>query len=130
MSKAELSIDGASAQYQSLLAGRWAGLPEVERAELRSTGLRARGPALVLLADEAWHRGDIAAAKKLRGEAAACGYAAFLRPRSLLHFLKTASGPAAPTVRRFWDRGVIAYRDRRYRARYREAGREGRERIV
>lgn len=127
MSKAGLSIDEAWALYRELLEGRWADLEETERAELLSAGLEARGPALVLLADETWHRGDVATARRLRKEALTFGRRALLRPRSIGHLLKAASGPAAPAVRRLWEWGVTSYRSRRYQARYREARRKAAE---
>ncbi len=127
MSKAGLSIDEACADYLKLLESRWAGLPDVERAELLAAGLRARGPALVLLADEAWHRGDVAAAARLRKQALQFGRRILFRPRSLGHLLKAATGPAAPAVRHLWKWGVTSYRSLRYQARYRDAQRKAPE---
>ena len=123
MSKAGLSIDDASSLYRDVLEGRWAGLEETERAVLLAAGLAARGPAFILLADEAWQRGDVAEARRLRAEALKYGRHALLRPRSIGHLLKSASGPAAPAVRRAWEWGVISYRSHRYRKRYRIAER-------
>lgn len=127
MSKAGLSIDEAWAQYRELLEGRWADLADTERADLLAAGLRSRGPALVLLADEAWQQGDVAVAARLRKQALQFGRRAFLRPRSLGHLLKAASGPGAPAVRHFWEWGVTSYRSRRYQARYREVPRRAAE---
>ena len=121
MSKSGLSIGEAWALYRELLEDRWADLEETERAELLEAGIEARGPALILLADEAWHRGDVATAGSLRKEALKFGRRTLLRPRSIAHLLKAASGPAAPAVRRLWDLSVASYRSRRYQARYREA---------
>jgi hypothetical protein len=123
MSKAGLSIDEAFSLYGNILDERWAGLEETDRAVLLATGLAARGPALMLLADEAWQRGDVAHARRLRAEALKHGRHALLRLRSIGHLLKSASGPAAPVVRRFWEWGVISYRSHRYRKRYRIAER-------
>lgn len=119
MSKAGLSIDEAFSLYEHILAERWAGLEETERAVLRATGLAARGPALMLLADEAWHRGNLDDARRLRAAAIMYGRRALLRPRSIVHVLKAASGPAAPAARSLWKWGVDSYRSLRYRARYR-----------
>jgi len=127
MSKAGLSVDEAWNRYLLLLEGRWADLPTAERADLLRAGLSSRGPALVLLADEAWHRGDVAAAARLRKQAMQFGRRALLRPRSLGHLLKAAAGPAAPAVRRLWSWGVTSYRSLRYQARYRDARRKARE---
>ncbi len=127
MSKAGLSIDGAWALYRDLLEGRWADLEDAEHAELLTIGLASRGPALFLLAEEAWHRGDVATARSLRKEALKFGPRALLRPRSIGHFLKMASGPAAPAVRHLWKWGVTSYRSRRYQARYRVAQRRAAE---
>lgn len=121
MAKAGLSIDEAFADYMELLEGRWADLSEAERTTLRGAGLKARGPALVLLADDVWQRGDAPRAASLRSEAAKFGQRALLRPRSILHLLKASSGPAAPALRRLWDQGISAYKSWRYQWRYREA---------
>jgi glycosyltransferase involved in cell wall biosynthesis len=127
MSKAGLSIDEAFSLYGNILDERWAGLEETERAVLRATGLAARGPALMLLADEAWHRGDLDDARRFKAAAIMYGRRALLRPRSIVHVLKAASGPAAPAVRGLWEWGVDSYRSRRYRARYRMAKRNSPE---
>ena len=127
MSKAGFSADEVWSRYLQLLESRWADLADTERRVLLAAGLRSRGPALLLLADEAWHRGDVAAASGLRKEALQFGPRALLRPRSLGHLLKAATGPAAPAVRRLWRWGVTSYRNLRYQARYRDARRKARE---
>jgi glycosyltransferase involved in cell wall biosynthesis len=130
MSKAGLSIDEASSLYRGILEGRWADLEETERAVLLAAGLAARGPAFMLLADEAWHRGDVAEARRLRAAAIMYGRRALLRPRSIVHVIKAASGPAAPAVRRLWKRGIDSYRGWKYEARYRDARKNAPEKTV
>ena len=127
MSKAGLSVDEVWDRYLHLLESRWSDLADIERADLLTAGLRARGPALVLLADEAWRLGDVAAAARLRSQALQFGRRAFLRPRSLGHLLTAATGPAAPAVRHLWKWGVTSYRSLRYQARYRDVRRKGPE---
>ena len=124
MSKAGLSIDGAFSLYRDLLDERWAGLEETERALLLAAGLAARGPALMLLADEAWQRGNLADARQFKAAAIMYGRRALLRPRSIAHVLKAASGPAAPAARGLWEWGVTSYRSLRYQGRYRDARRK------
>jgi hypothetical protein len=123
VSKTGLTIDEAFSLYRNLLDERWAALHESERALLLAAGLSARGPAVMLLADEAWHRGNLAEARLLRTEAIKFGRRTLLRPRSVAHLLKAASGPTAPAVRRLWAWGVDSYRSLRFEARYREARR-------
>ena len=127
MSKAGLSIDEASGRYREpprRAAGRNWRRPS--GPNLLAAGLGRAGPRSLLLADEAWHRGDAPTAKRLRAAGDEVRRRALLRPRSHRHLLKAASGPAAPAVRRLWEWGVVAYRSRRYQARYRDAQRKRR----
>ena len=78
----------------------------------------------MLLADEAWQRGDLAdGAHSSRRRRSCTAAGPFFARGRIAHLLKAASGPAAPAARGLWEWGVDSYRSRRYRARYREARR-------
>lgn len=120
MRRAGETLDGASRKYREILDGRWGSLPGKERRVLERLGSRARGPALLLLADDAWQNGDVGRSRRLLRDALRESPTSLTRPRSLLFLAKLATGPMAAGTRAAFSKAVSLYRGRRYQARYRE----------